>query len=300
MAGQRTVAVVTESIASLSREEAETWGIKVIHLPFSYAGKHYLDGLYPSPEEFYEKMDPALPLAETSAPSPGAYKEVFEELWREGYEVLCVTSAREITRHGEAARMGEQLAREEGLDGRVEVLDSRSAGMAQGLLTLEAARLAFSGAKMDEVVAKVGALSARVPLLLTLDTLEYAAKVARIPRPGALFVQALRIKPVVLFEHGKVKAVKRARTRRKAKDRLLSLMEENVHDGTPLRVSVQHAGAPDEADELRDEIAGRFKPEYLSVNEFSLIMGSQTGPGLLGIAFHEASEPATNGGRRHG
>ena len=295
LAGEKTVAVVTESIASLSREEAGAWGIKVIPLPFSYAGKNYLDGVYPAPEEFYEKMDPALPLAETSAPSPGAYKEVFEELWREGYEVLCVTSAREITRHSEAAVMGERLAHEEGLDGRVEVLDSRSAGMSQGLLALEAARLARSGAGMEEVVEKVRALSAHVPLLLTLDTLEYAVKVVRIPRPGALFVQALRIKPVVLFEHGKVKAIKRARTRRKAKDRLLSLMEENLQGRPPLRVSVQHAGAPDEAGELRDEIAGRFEPEHLSVNEFSLIMGSQTGPGLLGIAFHEAPEPSTAG-----
>ena len=292
--------MVTESIASLSREEAEAWGIKVIPLPFSYAGKHYLDGVYPAPGEFYEKMYSALPLAETSAPPPGAYKEVFEELWRKGYEVLCVTSAREITRHGETARMGEELAREDGIDGRVEVLDSRSAGMAQGLLALEAARLALSGTGMDEVVAKVRALSAHAPLLLTLDTLEYAIKVVRIPRPGALFVQALRIKPVVLFEHGKVKAIKRARTRRKAKDRLLSLMEENLHGRPPLRVSVQHAGVPDEADELRDKIAGRFDPEYLSVNEFSLIMGSQTGPGLLGIAFHEAPEPSDDGGRRGG
>ncbi len=291
LSGKKTVAVVTESIASLSREEAEAWEIKVVPIPFSYAGKNYLDGVYPTPEEFYGKMDPALPLAATSAPSPGAYMEVFEELWGEGYEVLCVTSAREITRHHEAARMGEQLAREDGLKGRVKVLDSGSAGMSQGLLALEAARLARAGAGMDEVVEKVKTLSGHVPLLLTLDTLEYAVKVARIPRPGSLFVQALPIKPVVLFEHGKVKKIKRARTRRKAKDRLLNLMDENLRGGAPLRVSVQHAGVPEEADDLRNEIAARFEPEHISVNEFSLIMGSQTGPGLLGVAFHEAPEP---------
>ena len=41
--------------------------------------------------------------------------EAFKELVEEGYEVLCITTAREITRHHEAATMGEQLAREEGV-----------------------------------------------------------------------------------------------------------------------------------------------------------------------------------------
>jgi len=34
-------------------------------------------------------------------------------------------------------------------------------------------------------------------------------------------------------------------------------------------------------------VSERFSPEELFVSEFSPVMGSYTGPGLLGLAFYE-------------
>lgn len=290
MTGDKRVAVVTESIASIPAGVARAEGIRVIPMPFRYAGADYLDGVDITPDEFYAMMRPDLPLAETSAPSPGAYLEAFEELGEEGYEVLCITATRGITRHYETAAMAGRLAREEGVRGRIEIFDSGSAGMGQGLLVLEAARLARRGTGMDEVLDSLRVLSKRVSLLLTLDTLEYASKTTRVPRPATLFAQALQIKPVVLFKHGKAGVVEKPRTRRRAIRRLLALMGEKLEGGRPLHVSVQHAGAGEEARNLRDEVAERFRPEEVLISEFSLVMVSQTGPGLLGLAFYEAPD----------
>lgn len=291
MAGQRKVAVVTESVASLSAEEAKAAQITVIPVPFVYAGRSYLDGVDITSREFYAMMSPNLPPAETSAPSPGVYMQTFWELRESGYEVLCITATAKIIRMHEAATMGERLAREEGIEGRIEIFDSGTAAMGQGFLVLEAARMAREGAGMDEILGRMRRLSGSVYLLATLDTLDYLAKTARIPGIGALFGKVLQIKPIILFAQGTARPLERPRTRRQARRRLMALMEDRLQGGLPLHLSVQHAAAPQEAEALRAEAADRLHPDELSIHEFSPVMASYTGPGFLGLAFYEDPEP---------
>ena len=287
MAGVRRVAVVTESIACLPKEEAVSLGITVIPVPFEYAGRDYLDGVDITPGEFNRMLRSDLPPAATSAPSPGSYMEAFRRLSSEGYEVLCISPTPTVTRMYEAASQGQRLAHEEGVKRRIECVDSGTATMAQGFLVLEAARLAREGTGMDEILERVHLLSGSVFLLVTLDTLEYLAKTSRIPRIGVLFGKALQIKPIILFANGAVKPLKNPRTRRRAVELLLDLTEERLRGGSPLHVAVQHADAREEAEALREAVAGRFHPEELRINEFSPVMTSYTGPGLLGLAFYE-------------
>jgi DegV family protein with EDD domain len=186
----------------------------------------------------------------------------------------------------EAATMGERLAREEGVGGRIEIFDSGTAAMGQGFLALEAARMAKEGAEMDEILGRMRKLSGSVYLLATLDTLDYLAKTARIPGIGVLFGKALQIKPVILFAHGTAKPLEMPRSRRRAIRRLLALMEDRLRGGV-LHVAVQHAAAQEEAEALRQEVGERLCPNDLSVHEFSPVMATYTGPGFLGLAFYE-------------
>lgn len=287
MADVRRVAVVTESIACLSKEEVASFGIVVIPVPFEYAGHSYLDGVDITPGEFNSMLRSELPPATTSAPSPGAYMETFLRLDTEGYEVLCISPAPAVTRMYETALLGRRLAQEEGVKGSIEVVDSGTATMAQGFLVREAARLAQEGAKMDEIIERIRAHSRRVYLLVALDTLEYLAKTSRIPRIGALFGKALQIKPIILFAGGDVKPVERPRSRRRAVRRLLDLMEERLQGEAPLHVAVHHVDAQKEAEALQEAVVERFHPEEIVISEFSPVMASYTGPGLLGLAFYE-------------
>ncbi len=291
--------MVTESIACLPKEETDALGITVIPIPFEYAGKEYLDGVDITSEEFFRMLRPDLPPAATSAPSPGAYLETFRVLALKGYDVLHISPTPAVTRMYDAAGLGRRLAYEDGIrERRIEVLDSGTATMAQGFLVREAARRALAGEGMEEILARLHPLSGSVSLLVTLDTLEYLAKTSRIPRVGALFGKALRVKPIIFFGNGAVKPLENPRTRRRSASRLLDLMAERVQGDFSLHVAVQHAGVPEEAGALRDRVEERFHPEELSINEFSPVMGSYTGPGLLGLAFYEDPEAPRKEPRR--
>jgi fatty acid-binding protein DegV len=47
-----------------------------------------------------------------------------------------------------------------------------------------------------------------------------------------------------------------------------------------------HAGASEEAEKLRQQVAARFDCIELYLTEFTPVMGAHAGPGLLGIAFY--------------
>ncbi len=287
MNGTKRVAVVTESIACLPKETVDALGITVVPIPFEYAGRSYLDGEDITSREFNRMLRSDLPPAVTSAPAPGTYAKEFVRLQEEGYEVLCISPSPSVTRMYEAAEQGRILAREDGAKGRVELLDSGVAAMAQGFPALEAARLAREGVGMEVVLERARALSEAVSLLVTLDTLDYLAKTSRIPAIGALFGKVLQIKPIILFAGGEVKPLERPRSRRRSMKRLLELVEARVGGESPLHVAVQHAAAEEEAEALRESVMERLDPVEVLITEFSPVMSSYTGPGLLGLAFYE-------------
>ena len=156
---------------------------------------------------------------------------------------------------------------------------------------MEAWRTAQRDASLEEVVATVRAVVARVSLLAILDTLYYVWKGGRIPGLAYAATSLIGIKPLLEMRRGEVRNVARPRTRRKAEERLLELMRQQVPTG-PLHATVMHADAPEDAESLKRRLELQFEVAELFVSEFSPVIGAHTGPGLLAAAFWSEAQPA--------
>jgi fatty acid-binding protein DegV len=66
---------------------------------------------------------------------------------------------------------------------------------------------------------------------------------------------------------------------------MLRRMENDVDD-RPVHVAVLEAGAPDEAEQLAETIARRFRVVEQYRAPFTAAMALHTGPGLLGLAYY--------------
>jgi len=97
----------------------------------------------------------------------------------------------------------------------------------------------------------------------------------------------LQIKPILCVptEKGVVDVLGKARTKRKAINRMLDLMAEKVGD-RPIHVAVQHADAPEEAQRLMEEINSHFNCAELYLADFSPVVGAHAGPGAVSVAFY--------------
>ena len=67
-------------------------------------------------------------------------------------------------------------------------------------------------------------------------------------------------------------------------------MSRKMASGMRLRAQVVHAANPDGAQQLADEIAARFKVDWVPVRQLSLVLGAHVGRSMVGVCFAPAGE----------
>lgn len=277
------VGIVCESVACLDPARVGGQGIQVVPVPFVIEGKTYLDGVDLSQDEFYRQLERSGRAPATSAPPPAAYLEAFRATGTPN--VVCVTVSGAVSTMAERCRLAIAEAKEKLPDLQIELFDSGTAAMGQGLLALAAARLAQTGASLADVVTMLQQQRAKAHLMIVLDTLKYLSQTGRLGGIAAMAGGMLSIKPVVHCSNDSFAPVEICRTQRRALDSMLNRVAKDVQASNTRHVVVQHAAAAQQAETLRAETASRLPDIDLSIVPFSPVMGTYAGPGLLGFAW---------------
>jgi DegV family protein with EDD domain len=287
---RRTAGIVVESTCCLPADLVACYDIAVVPVPFVFGTQTFLDGVDMTAEEFYRRLVHEQQMPQTSSPEPGAYLEAIARLSRVAEAVLCLSVAEYVSTMVGVAATARDLARERLPDTRVEVLDSGTAAMGQGFVALAAARAVEAGTAFDAMLAEARSVSERVTLVITLETYEYLSRAARIPRVAALVGGMLPIKPIIRLSQDRITLVGRARTKRKAVEEIVGMLEKAAQAAAErheqLHVAVQHAAAGEEAAALEERVRREFAPGELFTTSFSPVMGAYAGPGLIGLAYY--------------
>jgi DegV family protein with EDD domain len=277
----RPVAIASDSTHYLPRALAEERGVHQVSLYVGWSGQPERELDMESFGPFYERLrtDPELP--STSQPSIGDFLAVWEPLLEEGRDVVSIHLAGGISGTVEAARQAHALLAERGLGERVEVIDGETGCGGLGMLILAAVAAAEAGADKDAVVARVREARSRLRIWFCLDTLEYLRRGGRIGKAQAWLGGTLRIKPILSLEF-EITPVERVRTAARAFERMVRYAEELRDAGSDGWV-VQHIQAPEQAQRLIERGREIFDSEPLFSSEVGPVIGTYTGPGLIGI-----------------
>jgi DegV family protein with EDD domain len=273
------VAVVTDTTHYLPRETVAELGVGEVSL-------YVNDGEHAEREAdildlaaFYGQLRTAAALPTTSQPSIGDFLAVYEPLVRDGHDVVSIHISGGISGTVEAAR---QAAAELDASGRrIEVVDSRLACGALGMVVLSASTVARAGADIDAVAARTREAAVATRLWFAVDTLEYLQRGGRIGPAQAWLGGALKIKPILTFD-GEISPVERVRTSGRAFERMVHYLRSRHEDGADGWV-IQHIQAPDVAERLVASGREIFGREPLFVSEIGPVIGAHTGPGLVGV-----------------
>ena len=276
------IRVVTDSSCDLPASALAENGIVVVQLDVRLGelGPDVMRDL--TPVEFWAKCAASSSLPETSAPSPGAFRDVFAAAADEGCPgVVCVTISSALSGTYQAATTG---AEELGDRIPIEVIDSRSVTMGQGLLALLAGRLASEGQDTAAVAAAVRAAIDKIKVYGSLDTLENLRRGGRIGAAQALLGSLLSIKPVIEVRDGVVEAESRQRTRTRA----LQYLVDKVRDaGEIVQLAILHSMAAD-VDVFAGMLADIFPRDKTIIGTIGPVVGTHAGPGAVGVAYQLA------------
>ena len=279
------VAIVTDSIACLTRELVEQYSIVIVPIMLLVQGKIYRDMLDITPSEAYELFLQDPESFNTSPASPGHYLEAYREASKQAENILCVTLSAKLSTGYEMACVAKEHAKSELPQTSIEVFDSQTTTAAEGFVALAAARAAAEGKSSTEVLRVAEQVREKVSFLIVLDTIRHVYRTGRIPKVASQVGSILKIRPILTSSSGLVRFAGAVRNREKGINRILQMMRDKVGQSA-VHVAVMHAYAPDEAERLKERISSEFNCAELWVTGFSLVMGYATGTGTLGFAFY--------------
>ncbi len=276
------IGIVTDSAANLPPELASRHNIRVVPLNLHWNGRAYRDGVDVNASELYQKLrtDPDY-LPSSSSPSVGDFLRTYTQLSVKADAIVSIHIAAALSATLVAAQHAQTLV--EGLP--IEIIDSGTATMGCGFVVLSAARAVAQGADLRGVISAAHAVMERVHVYGVLDSLRYVQRSGRVPAIAALAGSLLDIHPLLYIKEGQAGLLEIQRTKRRAVRRLLDVVAKNAGDQR-IHAAVMHADAADEADVLRYELSQRCDCCELLTTEFTPVMGSYAGPGLVGIAFY--------------
>jgi len=285
-------AVVTDSAAALPQPWAD--GLKadglltVIPMPVMVGADIYGEGEDDILETIALALAAGTPV-KTSRPSPGQFEQAFRAALRRGYqEVVSIHISGELSGTADAARLA---AARVGIP--VEVVDSRTVGMALGMAVQAAVAAAAGGADAVRTASAAAAQAGRTKVYFYVPSLEQLRRGGRIGPAASLLGTMLAIKPILAVENGRIVPLEKVRSAAKAVARLEELVaaEAQAQPGQAVRLAVHHFGNPEEAEGLAARLAAAL-PQCppAQISALPAVLAAHAGLGVLAVIVgHDAA-----------
>jgi len=272
-----SIRIVTDSTCDLPAELVRANNITVIPMYINVGSEAFRDGVDITRQQFYQQLPHFKHHPTTAAPSPGLFRQTYEQLAAEGAtEILSIHIAIKLSA---VVDMAAQAARETSII-PVTVFDSRQLSMGTGFQVLTAAQAAAEGRSMSEIISMLEEQIMRTHTFAALDTLEFLRRSGRMNFALAFLGSLLHIKPFLKMYNGNPTA-ERVRTRGKAMQRLVALLQA----AAPLeKAAVLHSNAADRAEEIRQRVQHLLPPGELIFEEINPVLGAHIGPGVVGFS----------------
>ena len=199
------IKILSDSTCDLSAQLVQEYDIGLVPLTVIKDGKEYKDGVSITPAEIFAHVAAGGDLCSTSANSVGEYGDIFAQYADKYDGVLHITIG-----SGFSSCYQNACIAASDFD-NVKVVDSQNLSTGQGLVVLEAAKLAKECTSLEELHEKVQAFTAKVEASFLIDKLNYLVKGGRCSAAAALGANLLNLKPCIEVRDGKMIVVKKYR-----------------------------------------------------------------------------------------
>jgi DegV family protein with EDD domain len=279
-----TVKIVTDTLSDITDELAAELGITVVPLYVRFGESLYRDRVEISTDEFYRRLINEGAFPSTTQPTPNDFLEVFEKLARETDEILVIVVSSKLSGTYQSATQARALLKSEC---RIEIIDSLSVAMGEGLIVIDAARAVKEGANLDKVNQMARKAVPRSHLIAYFDTLKYLARGGRIGRAQGLLGSMLSVKPLLTIREGEMAPLTRVRSLSTGLDYIYSAMASipNIK-----LLAVEHSTSLENADKMVEKLSAIYPREKIFRSVISPVIGTYAGPDAMAISVLEADK----------
>ena len=274
--------IVTDSTCDLTDAEIKQHGIHVVPLTVQIDDKTYTDRVNLQPDTFIELLKTAKELPKSSQPSPGVFKELYDELGKDGAQVVSIHMTGGMSGTYQSASQAAEMSSAD-----VTVIDSRYIAFGLAFQLREAIRLRDAGASVEEIVAGVNKVRENTRLFVALDTLENMVKGGRIGKGKAVVSSLLNIKPIGHLDIGEVTICAKPRSYKQIIKFLMSEFEKDTKGKKVMSVGISHANSMDTlVNPLIEQVKATGFTGEIEVAFTSPVISTHTGEGAIGFMYY--------------
>ena len=199
------IKILSDSTCDLSKDLLVANDITLVPLTVIKNDEQFKDTVNITPDVIFAHVAGGGSLCTTSANSVGEYQEYFEKFAGDYDGVIHINIGSGFS----SCYQNTCLAAEDFPN--VRVIDSMNLSTGQGLVVLEACRLAKDATDLDTLAEQIRAFTTRVESSFLLSRLDYMVKGGRCSSAAALGANLLNLKPCIEVINGKMSVVKKYR-----------------------------------------------------------------------------------------
>jgi DegV family protein with EDD domain len=276
------VRIVSDTTSGLPRELTQRLGIPILPQIVIFGSDSFRDDTEMDTAAFLMKLKASRALPKTAAPPPALYNPIYQEILSNGEAAVVLTPSAKVSGTVRSA----ELAAQDFPAADIHVVDTLTIAGNLATLVLLADQWAKAGMDAGQVVAKVLEWIPRQRTYFLVDTLEYLQKGGRIGGAKALLGEMLQIKPILVLQNGQAEVYEQQRTGRRARQRLIEIVEEQCPRNPEAHLCVMHADAEQAAHSLAADLQSALGFGRIPIYELpppAIVV--HAGPGTLAVGF---------------
>lgn len=278
------IAILSDSIADIDQRLLLEEQIHTISLSLIADDCVYLDKLTATEKNLETILNHSTIYPTSSQPDVKQIKLKLEWLLSIYEHVVVITVAKALS--GTYANFERAISELKLESNRVTLVDSKLNSGAQGLIVLEAAKMANRGEGLDRIISRMIDAIPKTSIYVSLDTFKYAVKSGRVPNTLGKVMMFLNAKPIMsLDREGKGTAFGLAFSRRSIDKKIIKLVKEIKEKEGISRYAIVHANNPELAERYQRAFETIIGHPPVIKTEISAITAIHAGIGAVAIAI---------------
>lgn len=199
------IKITTDSTCDLPAQLLEELNISVLPITIVKGGAHFLDGITITPEDIFNHVSNGGDICTTAAANISEYMDFFTPFLAEYDAVFHINIGGQFSSCFQNTRLAA------GELSNVYPVDSNNLSSAQGLLVLEAHRLAQTATDPEVLWAEIKDVASRLDSSFLVNQLDYLVKGGRCPAIIGMGANLLKLKPALVVVDGVIEVGKKFR-----------------------------------------------------------------------------------------
>ena len=283
----RKVKIITDSCADLTGELLEKYDIDYVKMCTIYEGVEspaLLTWSYEEAHALYNLIREGKRVT-TAQVSVEEFTNTFTKYLDMGMDIVYVACSQKQSGSVNTGFVTAKKVLENYPDAKIHCIDSLNATIGEGMLAMEAAKMAADGMGADEIAEKINGMRNNVLEFFTVHSLDTLKRSGRVSASSAFFGNLLGVKPILVADAvGNQAALKKVKGRVPAIKECINLLKENIIDPENQTVYLWHSDCDmEEVKEVEAMLREAIPCKDVYIGLVGPIVGASVGPSVIGF-----------------